>query len=86
MFGILASLLAYSGIEIQFLPAYSPELNPIELAFNFVKSHLRSHRDAAIPLWVDIVITFALMDYQMIHSFYNKALFLYSLSIHKHSI
>jgi len=34
-----------AGGRLLFLPAYSPDLNPIELAFAKIKSHLR--RDAA---------------------------------------
>ena len=31
------------GILLLFLPAYSPDLNPIEEAFSFVKQHLKEH-------------------------------------------
>ena len=30
-----------NGIEIVFLPVYSPELNPIENAFSIIKSHIK---------------------------------------------
>jgi transposase len=32
------------GIRIEFLPPYSPDLNPIEEAFSKIKSVLRRHR------------------------------------------
>ena len=32
-----------SGIVLLFLPAYSPDLNPMEEAFSFIKSYLRKH-------------------------------------------
>lgn len=35
-------LLAQAGVEVAFLPAYSPDLNPIELMWSKVKNHLRS--------------------------------------------
>ena len=31
-----------AGCELRFLPAYSPDFNPIELAFSKIKSHLRA--------------------------------------------
>jgi transposase len=35
-------LLTEAGAEIRFLPAYSPDLNPIENMWSKVKTHLRS--------------------------------------------
>jgi transposase len=34
-------LIEQRGCEVWFLPAYSPDLNPIEEAFSKVKAHLR---------------------------------------------
>lgn len=39
----IASLLRNAGILVLFLPPYSPDYNPIEEAFSFVKSYLRKH-------------------------------------------
>jgi transposase len=36
------ALIAQAGAEVLFLPAYSPDLNPIEKMWSKVKSHLRS--------------------------------------------
>ena len=36
-------LVEKAGILLLFLPAYSPDLNPIEEAFSFVKQYLRQH-------------------------------------------
>ena len=36
------SLIAQAGAQILFLPAYSPDLNPIEQMWSKVKSHLRT--------------------------------------------
>ena len=33
------------GTRLLYLPAYSPDLNPIELAFSNIKAWLRAHRD-----------------------------------------
>ncbi|CAA9561888.1 MAG: hypothetical protein AVDCRST_MAG87-1645 [uncultured Thermomicrobiales bacterium] len=35
-------VVAAAGCALRFLPAYSPDLNPIELAFAKRKTHLRS--------------------------------------------
>ena len=44
----VASLLQAKGVELRYLPPYSPDLNPIELAFAKLKAHLR--REAARTL------------------------------------
>ena len=36
-----AQMLTSSGCWFLFLPAYSPDLNPIEMAFSELKAHLR---------------------------------------------
>lgn len=38
---ILANIVL--GCKIEYLPPYSPHLNPIELAFGVIKAHLRSN-------------------------------------------
>ena len=35
-----------AGILLLFLPPYSPDLNPIEQAFSYVKYYLKDHDDA----------------------------------------
>jgi transposase len=35
-------LIAEAGAEVRYLPAYSPDLNPIERLFSKLKAHLRS--------------------------------------------
>ena len=39
---LVAKLIAAQGATVRYLPAYSPDLNPIEQAFAKLKSHLRS--------------------------------------------
>lgn len=36
------ALIAHTGASVAFLPAYSPDLNPIEPMWSKVKQHLRS--------------------------------------------
>ena len=45
-------LIADAGAELRLLPAYSPDLNPIEMAFAQLKSHLRKTAERTVPaLW-----------------------------------
>jgi transposase len=45
-------LIADAGAELRLLPAYSPDLNPIEMAFAQLKSHLRKAAERTAPaLW-----------------------------------
>jgi transposase len=45
-------LIADAGAELRLLPAYSPDLNPIEMAFSQLKSHLRKAAERTVPaLW-----------------------------------
>lgn len=39
----VTDILANAGVIALFLPPYSPDLNPIEEAFSFVKQYLRRH-------------------------------------------
>ena len=41
------SLLEEAGILLIFLPPYSPDFNPIEMAFGYVKGYLKQHDDIA---------------------------------------
>jgi transposase len=38
---IVRRLLSARGVDLRFLPPYSPDPNPIELAFAKLKAHLR---------------------------------------------
>jgi hypothetical protein len=41
----IRELVEECGMRLMFLPAYSPDLNPIELAFSSIKAWLREKRD-----------------------------------------
>ena len=53
------ALIAAAGAEVWFLPAYSPEFNPIEKMWSKVKSSLRS-AEARTPDELDAAIAAAL--------------------------
>ncbi len=40
--GLLEYLDAF-GVRVEFLPPYSPDLNPIEEAFSYIKNYLKRH-------------------------------------------
>ena len=44
----MRELIEAAGAELRFLPAYSPDLNPIEQAFAKLKAHLRKAADPLI--------------------------------------
>ena len=39
------TLLRPSGIFVIYLPPYSPDLNPIELTFSYIKRYLQEHKE-----------------------------------------
>ena len=44
-----------AGAELRFLPPYSPDLNPIELAFSKIKAHLKKAAARTVAdLWIAI--------------------------------
>jgi transposase len=48
----VARLIAAAGAEVRYLPAYSPDLNPIEKAFSKLKARLRAAAERTVDgLW-----------------------------------
>ncbi len=45
----VSELIGACGATVQYLPAYSPDLNPIEMAFAKLQSQLRKRRPAHCP-------------------------------------
>jgi transposase len=45
----VAEAIAATGASLEYLPAYSPDLNPIEMAFSKLKSHLRHTAARSLP-------------------------------------
>lgn len=39
----LCSHIIHRGVRLLYLPPYSPDLNPIEEAFSFLKTYIRLH-------------------------------------------
>lgn len=49
------AVIAAAGCHLRFLPAYSPDLNPIELAFATLKTHLRGVASREYDALVDAI-------------------------------
>lgn len=49
------TLIAISGMRYVFLPPYSPDYNPIELAFSSMKAWFRRNNDEVAMVWNDRV-------------------------------
>jgi transposase len=45
----LAEAVGAAGATLRYLPPYSPDLNPIEMAFSKLKAHLRKAAEHTIP-------------------------------------
>ncbi len=50
--GGVAEAIESCGAELHYLPAYSPDLNPIEMAFAKLKAHLRAAAARTFPALV----------------------------------
>ena len=53
----VTELLRKAGIVVLFLPPYSPDLNPLEEAFSYIKGYLRMHDELfqSIPSPLDLI-------------------------------
>lgn len=49
------ALIAQAGAEVLFLPAYSPDLNPIEKMWSKVKSYLRSAQARTLETLIEAI-------------------------------
>lgn len=50
--GTVRQIIEAAGAELRYLPAYSPDLNPIEQGFSKLKAHLRKAQERSIEtLW-----------------------------------
>lgn len=70
----LTGLLALANVQLAFLPAYSPELNPCELVFAWVKEKLRvSHSDGR-PLWERVQQIFTQVPHELVAKYYEHVI------------
>ena len=71
----LQDYLEENGITTIRLPAYSPELNPIERCFGIIKHFLRYNRDTSQPLINDIIRAFGIITPEIIANEYQRSVF-----------
>ena len=69
---ILLQMIEDWGVQFKFLPTYSPEFNPCELAFALVKKFLRSKVNLEDFLF-QIFIGFSLLTKETIGNFYRHS-------------
>jgi len=72
---LLEEILNVAGVSLVYLPAYSPELNPCELVFNFVKSFIHSHRRFGSVILEEVLCALSMVTQQHITSFYQHCNF-----------
>jgi len=71
---VLLEILKQVGVQLIFLPKYSPELNPCELVFNVMKNFLRYKRNRQNPIWIEALKALALIKTPQIAQFFYKCL------------
>jgi hypothetical protein len=72
---ILKAVLDNAGVQLVFLPAYSPELNPCELAFNEIKRRIRSYRLYTRSVAVEVVKAVAGVSASMMVAWYRHCIY-----------
>lgn len=70
----VTTLCAFVGVRFLYLPKYSPELNPVELIWGFVKNLMRSRRGND-SFGNELVRAFAAVDRELVKSFYRHCLY-----------
>ena len=78
---VLEEYLAEMGIELLYTPVYSPDLNPVELCFNKVKTQLNYHFQKVFKANLKLATALALDTITMedMHNFYNMTSYLFEI-------
>jgi transposase len=75
----LIKYLQAFGIHVEFLPPYSPDLNPIETAFSVIKSFLKNNHDFIenfdSPIYALLVASFQITS-AMAEGFFKGTVYL----------
>lgn len=67
-------IIEAAGAKLLYLPPYSPDLNPIEMAFAKLKAHLRTAAERSIPaLWDRIATVLDLFSADQCQNFFRHA-------------
>ncbi len=70
---IVIELLASVGVTLYLLPTYSPELNPCEFVFAYIKKMIRECR-CSIDLVAHVTSILATVGRDMMENYYRKAI------------
>jgi len=70
---LLSEILEMFGVQIVFLPAYCPELNPCELVFSLIKSRLRHHHNDG-NLLEEVLKALSFVEIEHVYSFYEHCI------------
>ena len=70
----IAKTFREKNISVYLLPTYSPELSPIELIFNMVKSNIRYNRSPNTSLFDAIIEGLATVTREKVMSAYNHVI------------
>ena len=73
-FQIINLLLKAAGVNLVFLPTYSPELNAAEYVFQVVKSYIQINQTSGNNLWWNIACGIASINRSIMIKFYLKLL------------
>ena len=78
---VLEEYLAEMGIELLYTPVYSPDLNPVELCFNKVKTQLNYHFRKVFKANLKLATALALdtITTEDMHNFYNMTSYLFEI-------
>ena len=66
----LYGLLQAVGVILIYLPTYSPELNPCELVFAFIKNQLRNYRDSDLSLLTNVIKILSTLPCKTVRKWY----------------
>jgi len=70
----LVQLMQQNGVQMLFMPKYSPELNPCELVWSLMKTNIRYHRgnDAFLQ---EVIKAVLVVQYDHVWKFYEKCVY-----------
>jgi transposase len=68
MYAELEITIHQAGARLIFLPPYSPELNPIEIAFGQLKRYIQKYANLVFPLYPELVLRVAMPNCTRVNS------------------
>jgi len=69
----LVQLMQQNGVQMLFMPKYSPELNPCELVWSLMETNIRHHRGID-PFLEEILKAVCSVTYNHVWKFYEKCI------------